>query len=306
MRVISPSALTEMSRTHASKKGVRYRYYVSQTLIAPRQGKSDDRHKSCHTGAASTGQRLPAAGIERLVLDRLLQFLATRSEVLAAVASTDDAAADPSPSRDAIHQSLWLDAAERQASRLNAADAVAQRSFLLTVLQGIDVHRDHVDLRIHQSGLLQHLGSDDDHGPVEASSAANGEAAPVNAVAGDILTLILPVAFRRSGFELRLIVPGKAVTTAPDPSLIRLLARAHQIRDRLFADPDWTISQLADQGQLTASYVTRLLRLAFLAPDIITAILDGRQPVELTANKLMADTRLPIDWAVQRQALGFA
>ncbi|MCX5495747.1 hypothetical protein OSH11_13620 [Kaistia dalseonensis] len=42
-----------------------------------------------------------------------------------------------------------------------------------------------------------------------------------------------------------------------------------------------------------------------MAPGIIAAILDGRQPVELTANKLMADTRLPIDWAGQRQALGF-
>jgi site-specific DNA recombinase len=54
------------------------------------------------------------------------------------------------------------------------------------------------------------------------------------------------------------------------------------------------------------SYATRLLRLKFLAPDIVAAIAAGRQPPALTANKLMADTRLPLDWGDQRKALGFA
>jgi site-specific DNA recombinase len=57
---------------------------------------------------------------------------------------------------------------------------------------------------------------------------------------------------------------------------------------------------------ITASYATRLVRLAFLAPDIVAAILAGKQPAGLTANKLMADTRLPLDWRDQRTALGFA
>lgn len=79
--------------------------------------------------------------------------------------------------------------------------------------------------------------------------------------------------------------------------------RAHAIRDQLIADPTLTIAMLADREQVTKSYATRLLRLTFLAPDIVTAILDGRQPVELSANNLMADTRLTIDWAGQRLAL---
>ena len=53
-------------------------------------------------------------------------------------------------------------------------------------------------------------------------------------------------------------------------------------------------------------YAARLIRLNYLAPDIVAAILDGKQPVDLTANKLMADTRLPLDWRAQRAALGFA
>ena len=46
------------------------------------------------------------------------------------------------------------------------------------------------------------------------------------------------------------------------------------------------------------------MRLAFLAPDIVAAILAGKRPAGLTANKLMADTRLPLDWRDQRVALG--
>ena len=58
-------------------------------------------------------------------------------------------------------------------------------------------------------------------------------------------------------------------------------------------------------GGRSASYFTRVLRIAYLAPDIIEAIIARRQPPELTANKLVRVKNLPIDWAGQREALGF-
>ena len=54
------------------------------------------------------------------------------------------------------------------------------------------------------------------------------------------------------------------------------------------------------------SYVTRMLRLSFLAPDIVAAILKGKQPAELTASRLARWKNLPLDWAEQRKALGFS
>ena len=50
----------------------------------------------------------------------------------------------------------------------------------------------------------------------------------------------------------------------------------------------------------------RLVRLSYLAPDITQAILDGRQPCDLTTTKLLAHSRLPLTWREQRRALGFA
>ena len=67
-----------------------------------------------------------------------------------------------------------------------------------------------------------------------------------------------------------------------------------------------TLEEIAQEEGIVPSYATRLVRLNFLAPDIVAAILAGKQPPGLTANKLMADTRLPLEWREQRTALGFA
>ena len=83
------------------------------------------------------------------------------------------------------------------------------------------------------------------------------------------------------------------------------LVRAFAIRDRLDHNSDLSIQRIAEAEGVVASYATRLLRLSFLAPGIVAAILEGRQPPELTANKLMRDTRLPLEWTAQRRLLGF-
>jgi site-specific DNA recombinase len=87
--------------------------------------------------------------------------------------------------------------------------------------------------------------------------------------------------------------------------LIRLLAKAFAIRQQLFESDGGTMRDVAAAQHTTGSYATRLLRLTFLAPEIIRAILDGEQPATLTAHRLMADTRLPLTWTEQRAHLGF-
>ncbi|MGH9806383.1 MAG: hypothetical protein ACRD9W_03845 [Terriglobia bacterium] len=102
---------------------------------------------------------------------------------------------------------------------------------------------------------------------------------------------------------MRLVVDDGSEPANVDPSLVRLLLRAHAIRTRLLEEPSLPLKEIAAEEGITSSYVTRLLRLAFLAPDIVTAILKGRQSPQLTANRLMDDTRLPPDWAAQRELL---
>jgi site-specific DNA recombinase len=86
---------------------------------------------------------------------------------------------------------------------------------------------------------------------------------------------------------------------------LRLIVRAHALWDRLRAQPSLSITNLARDQQMGDSYATRLMRLAFLPPDIVSRILSGTQPPELTVRKMMDDTRLPLDWTAQRAKLGF-
>ena len=91
----------------------------------------------------------------------------------------------------------------------------------------------------------------------------------------------------------------------PDPSLIKLIAKAHRLHEILMTE-NIGIGDLAESEGVHHSYVSRLIRLAFPSPEITVAILDGRQPLSLTAAKLMQVSRLPLEWRAQKQALGFS
>ena len=120
------------------------------------------------------------------------------------------------------------------------------------------------------------------------------------------MTLTIPARLKRAGKEMKIIVEDGSDPATPDASLVRVLVRAHVIRDRLLADKSLTLDEIAKSEDMVPSYATRLFRLTLLAPDIVSAILGGKHPPELTARKLMDDTRLPLDWNEQRRSLGFA
>jgi len=62
-----------------------------------------------------------------------------------------------------------------------------------------------------------------------------------------------------------------------------------------------SVGEIAQAEDLIPSYITRLVRLTFLAPDITASILPGRHDPDLTVSRLMADTRFPLDWNDQRR-----
>jgi hypothetical protein len=129
--------------------------------------------------------------------------------------------------------------------------------------------------------------------------------APTNAP-GDFLTLAVPVGLKRVGRELRMLVENADDQTAADPSLLRILARAYHIQARLIQNPELTVHHIAREEHVSAAYLYTLLHLPCLAPDITTAIVNGRKPLQLTAQTLMRLTpRLSPNWAEQRRLLGF-
>ena len=105
---------------------------------------------------------------------------------------------------------------------------------------------------------------------------------------------------------MKILVENGSDSATPDARLVRVLVRAHVIRNRILADKSLTLDEIAKSEDMVPSYATWLFRLTLLAPDIVSAILGGKHPPELTARKLLDDTRLPLDWNEQRRSLGFA
>ncbi len=118
----------------------------------------------------------------------------------------------------------------------------------------------------------------------------------------------VPASLKRCGGAIRLIITDDdwEREQEPDPALVKILGRAHDWFTRLSAGKAQSAADIARDEGLTRSYVTRVVRLAFLAPDITEAILGGRQPPELNAERLVRRSRLPLAWDDQRRPLGFS
>ena len=90
----------------------------------------------------------------------------------------------------------------------------------------------------------------------------------------------------------------------PNAAFIKAVARAHVWYARLLSGEATSLRALAREHGVMPRYIRRILRCAFLAPDLVEAILQGRQPPQLTLARLCKN--LPLDWTEQHQALGYS
>jgi hypothetical protein len=88
-----------------------------------------------------------------------------------------------------------------------------------------------------------------------------------------------------------------------DQPLVRALIRAHGVVRKCLAHPDNTVEAVAASEGTTPAYIRRLIRLAYLAPDVQHAVLQGRLPAQVSLERLMRG-RVPLRWSRQREELG--
>jgi site-specific DNA recombinase len=257
-----------MSPTHANKKGTRYRYYISRSLL-------DGSAK-----AKAQGQRIPAVALESLVVRRVRGWLGDPAGILHAIRHA---------AFDALTQKRLIERARDFAKQDHVLGIEGLRAFMRSSIVRVQVHADRIDIMLDQYQACRYLDE----------TATQPEAnRPVT-------MLSIPARLKRTGKEMRIIVGDGSDPATPDTGLVRLLVRANAIRGQLLADRSLTFEDIAKSEGIVPSYATRLFRLTILAPDIVSAILTGKQPPELTARRLMDDTRLPLDWSEQRRRLGF-
>jgi hypothetical protein len=122
----------------------------------------------------------------------------------------------------------------------------------------------------------------------------------------ETLTIRIPVRLQRRGGRKLTVTPEGAAEPAPKPrqdeTLIRALVRAHLWRRRIESGKARSITDLAEQEGVTDAYVCRLLPLTCLAPKLIEAILDGRQPKGLRARRDAGEWAARVEGAACRLA----
>ncbi len=122
--------------------------------------------------------------------------------------------------------------------------------------------------------------------------------------AAQMLTVRVPLAVRKHRGGRKLMIAPVSTTSrgssAADTTLVKALARAFRWRRMIEAGRYGTIDDLAAAEKINSSYVSRLLRLTLLAPDLVEAILDGRQPEGMTLPELMEP--FPVEWTEQVEA----
>ena len=219
--------------------------------------------------------RLPAGPVEEAVRETLASLL-RKTDARAAIVPTE-ASADE-------HRRIAA-ALDDLASGVVRDAAPDVRSLLLQLDARVDVLADRLRLEIGAGALAERVGAD---------------APPV-----ERLTIERPLHVRKRGSETRLVL-GHVETAAPDPALVALLAEARDAMRRLQTGEHASVRALARALGRDHRRVARTLPLAYLAPDIAAAILNGRQPVGVTASALLRLDDLPLDWSGQRRRLGFS
>ena len=115
----------------------------------------------------------------------------------------------------------------------------------------------------------------------------------------ETVTLHVPFRIVKRGGRKEMQMPDRVrPERTPDSTLVKALARAFRWKRMLESGEFTSISELAEREGIAFTYMARLMRLSLLAPEIVDAIMDGRQPANVTLAKLMDP--FPLDWKEQR------
>jgi site-specific DNA recombinase len=266
-------------RTHATHPSMLAGKIVDedgQPLIAVHATKGKVRYRyyvsqSLQQATSDTGMRIPAREIENAVSERIAQLFDDPVEVIA---------------------SAWLDVPASEYGQVmhraaERAARVRQREYALIreLVCEVRVERGRIGITCATAAIAGQLGT------------TCVDEAPAN------ITVSSDVRLTRSGKALRLIDnSGSSVSAQPHVALVRLIAEAHRLWGMLRVERI-DVTRLANREGMQSSYLTRVLRLAFLSPAVTEAILAGRQSASVDIRLLTLTDAIAGDWNVQAGTL---
>ena len=219
--------------------------------------------------------RVPAGSLERLVVGEVRDWLSDGHRVESTGAGT---------ATDAVAVEALLFAASRAAAEFGSASPSRSRELLLALVDRIIVSEGEVHIKIRPEELHAFAGLPSPESRLQT------------------VTLQVSCTLVRRSREVRLaVVPKDSSDARVDPSLVKLIVKAHAARTALFAGLGASLAQVAAQQGHEPHYFSVLVKLSYLAPDLTEAILEGRQPLRLDRQALARIRKLPMCWNGQRQ-----
>ena len=256
---------TPLVLTHTQKGNRRFHYYAN-------------RYENIGDSVAS---RVRARDIEDIVLGQLSQALASGSEIQSMML-------DGTYKADQLHNVILR--CSKLAAELGAAKYIRKQTIIRTVVSRIDLHEDRVVIKIDNRSLLNAIGAE---GAIQPSSSDQIiERAAIRLRRGKALRLVIPATSAGESIPLR------------DHQLVALIAESRAIMAQITTNPDKSVPTLAAEQGRCRVRMMKVAKLVCLDPYIVTAIVEGRQPLDLSPSRLLA-ADLPLAWADQRRVLGF-
>ena len=255
-----------MTPNHSLKGKVRYRYYMTRPELID----------------GEQVWRVSAHDLEVLVCQRLASLLEDQTSLARTLGPAE---------LDAQQTSTMISAGQRIGVLLRNGRSTVRLQLINSLVERVELAADSVVIRTETSLLLNTLGFESD---------LQGEP--------EVVELICAATRVWHGRQLRLIIPGPVEESGfrhRDLELMRLMREVYQARELVLLHADKSVSAIARLEGRCRVRLDRLLNLACLAPDIVVAIVEGRQPIGLS-NTTLLSIRLPLDWAEQRTVLGFA
>ena len=255
-----------MVPTHTQKKNRRFRYYATRTDLVDQ----------------STAWRVKAQDLEDIVISQLVTTLKRPAET--------ESLLQPCTYNAEQLQELF-EASYKLAERLQTGSSASKQDLIMHCLGRVELHDNMVAIILNNNGLVEATG---DKSILVIS--------PTN------LTIHCPAMNVRRGQELRLVIPPSHSNDLPTPrdsKLVALIVEARVTLALILTNPTKSLPALAAEHRRCRIRMAKLAKLACLAPEILTAILDGKQPMDLTPRRLL-DAELPLCWHEQKRALGFS
>ncbi|MHA6724311.1 recombinase family protein [Sphingomonas sp. RS2018] len=281
--IVDPDIFEQVQRKLAENlQGHRSRAYVQNAsllagkvedeqghpLICDHASKGNTRYRYYATRhGAGDELRIPARELETIVTDR----------IAAALANPIALASD-------LGLPLDADTLRRVTSATAPAVVTRNRPILEALIQRVRIAHDAVQIDCTSAELAKLLNL-----PAPTDTAT--------------MTLASTARITRTGRVVKLVdAAGAPLVAAPDTALLRLIAKAHRWWTEL-RKGDLDITSLSQREGVKPSYMTRVLRLAFLSPKVIDAVLKGRQSTAATISELTLGCGVPAAWEEQERGL---